>query len=157
MKEERSEKRFVVDSMLGKLAKWLRILGFDTRYQRLTGQEQLDELKGEGFFLITRNQRWCGQRRVLCLDANDPEGQLREIIERIPIVPEEVHPLNRCVLCNGPLFSMPRDQAFGLVPDYIFETNTDFYKCPACLKTYWPGSHPRRMMKRLHDVVGWSF
>jgi hypothetical protein len=106
--------------------------------------------------LITRKQRWCGQDRVLCLTANDPLEQLREVVSLVPIIPQELRLLQRCVRCNDQLEDVAREEAFGHVPDYVFETQTSFHKCLKCHKIYWPGSHPKRMMQRLQQELGWS-
>lgn len=153
---EASERRFVVDSMLGKVAKWLRILGFDARYEPLRTREQIEAYGREGWLLITRNHRWCGQSRVLCVTANDPMAQLAEVIDGAAIRYGEARPLHRCIRCNEPLDEIPRDRALGYVPDFVFETNVLFYGCPNCRRVYWPGTHPRRMMEQLHRAVGWS-
>jgi hypothetical protein len=153
---EAPERRFVVDSMLGKVAKWLRILGFDTRYERLESGARIDQYASEGWLLITRNRRWCGRSRVLCIKANDSMEQLAEVIEAASIRCEEIRPLHRCVRCNRPLEAISRDLAVGVVPDYVFETNTIFHRCPDCRRVYWPGTHPRRMMEQLRRAVGWS-
>jgi uncharacterized protein len=150
------EKRFVVDSMLGKMAKWLRVLGFDTRYEYLNKLHQVTEHLAEGFFIVTKNQRWCGLSGVICIAANDPNKQLLEVAARISLRPGDIQFLNRCILCNALLAHLPRNDAFGLVPDYVFETQTDFSRCPHCQKVYWSGSHPNRMLKRLQDLLGWA-
>jgi uncharacterized protein with PIN domain len=157
MTEERTEKRFIVDSMLGKLAKWLRILGFDTRYIRLTTKDQLNRFLGEGFLVITRNLKWCNRERVVCPGADEPVEQLREVVSVVHIQREELHLLTRCVRCNQPLNKIPKESAVGLVPDYVLEINADFSQCPECCKIYWRGSHPERMIARLLNVLGWAF
>jgi len=149
------QKRFVVDSMLGKMAKWLRVLGFDTRYEHLQRQEQLEAYRAGGYLVITRNQRWCAQPGVMCVAASDSREQLREVISTLSVTPEEVRLLERCIICNEPLNHLQQDKVFGLVPDYVFETHTTFYQCPQCRRIYWPGSHPERMLKWLQDVLGW--
>ena len=151
-----AEKRFVADIMLGKLAKWLRTLGFDTHYERLDRQRQIDTYRERGFLLLTRNQRWCGQAAVMCLEANDPTEQLLELVGAVPIEPHEIRLLERCLLCNTGLQEVPRDQVIGLVPDYVFENQTVFHQCPKCLKLYWSGSHPRRMVQWLQSTLGWT-
>jgi uncharacterized protein len=150
------EKRFVVDTMLGKLAKWLRILGFDTRYEALRSREQIEVYEAQGFFLITRNRRWSGKARTICLSANESLEQLREIIALVPLTPKEIRLLQRCVRCNELLEKTPREQALGSVPDYIFETHASFYQCPECRRLFWPGSHPERIMERLRQELGWT-
>lgn len=150
------ERRFVVDNMLGKLAKSLRSIGFDTRYASVKDRGQLSQYQNAGFLVVTRNQRWRGLDHVLFLGANDPEGQLVELIEALSISSEEIHPLSRCTLCNASLLQIARDEAFGRVPDFIFETNESFHRCPVCQRVYWRGSHPKRIVERLERLLGWS-
>jgi uncharacterized protein len=93
---------------------------------------------------------------VLCISANDPPGQLREVISAAGITHRDVSLLHRCIICNEHLQQLPRNDAFGSVPDYIFETHVDFFQCPDCQRVYWRGSHSNRMQDRLHDMLGWS-
>jgi uncharacterized protein with PIN domain len=153
---EAVEKHFVVDSMLGKLATWLRILGFDTLYERLHSWEQIETYRTQGFLLITRNRRWSGQTRIFCLTANDPLEQLRAITVLVPVTSKEIRLLQRCVRCNELLQETAREQAFGQVPDYIFAIHISFHRCPNCRRLYWPGSHSERIMQRLQQKLGWS-
>jgi uncharacterized protein len=150
------EKHFVVDSMLGKLAKWLRILGFDTRCEHIIGREQIESYRNQGFLLITRNRKWSGQARVFCLTANDPLEQLREVVFLAPLTAKEIRLLQRCVRCNEELRETTREDAIGQVPDYVFAMHSSFHRCPNCRRIYWPGSHPERMMQRLEQNFGWA-
>lgn len=149
------EKRFIVDNMLGKLAKWLRILGFDAHCERFEREEQLDGYRRRGLLLITRNQRWLGQAQVIHLTANKPMEQLVELISLLSISQNEIRPLRRCIQCNQPLENVSRSEAFGFVPDYIFEIHTVFRRCPSCHRLFWQGSHPVRIQERLQSVLGW--
>lgn len=142
--------------MLGKLAKWLRILGFDTDYVRLKSQEQIEGYRFQGYFLITRREKLRGQPWVYCLKANDPLEQLREVVAQASITPRQVRLLQRCVLCNEQLQQVGQHEVFGKVPDYIFQTHTLFRQCPQCRRIYWSGSHPARMMQRLEQALGWD-
>jgi uncharacterized protein len=150
------EKRFVADSMLGRLAKWLRALGFDTLCVRLQDQQQVSSYLALGYLLCTRHRRWCGQSGIYCVEANDPVEQLRELVAAIPIKQPEIHLLQRCIRCNSRLERVHPDQIVGHVPDYVFETHTVFNRCPACLRFYWPGSHPQRMAQWFQSALGWS-
>lgn len=150
-----SQKHFVVDVMLGKLAKWLRILGCDTRCETFRTLPQLEQLRTQGFTLITRNRKWCGTRGVLCIQANEVLAQLRELFGLVPILQSEVHLLRRCIRCNDLLVEMRREEAFGKVPDYVYETNESFSRCPNCDRVYWQGSHPRRIVEVLKREFGW--
>ena len=106
--------------MLGKLAKWLRILGFDTRCEPLEGREPIAAYRTREFFLLTRRAKLCGQAGVFFLKANDPWEQLREVVSLASITPQEVRLLHRCLLCNDQLREIAREEAFGKVPEYVF-------------------------------------
>lgn len=142
-------RRFVLDSMLGKLAKWLRILGFDARCERIASQVELDNLTRDDIIVVTRCRRWLGRSRVVLLESNDPALQLNELITILGVTRKELLPLSRCIRCNEPLRGIPKREAFGVVPDYVYETQADFHQCPGCNRIYWPGSHSRRMSDRL--------
>jgi uncharacterized protein len=156
MMAEAAAKHFVVDNMLGKLAKWLRILGFDTHYKRLHSREQVDSYGKQGFILITRSPKWSDQTRVFCLTANSPMAQIRELIAMGLLIPKEIRFLQRCVRCNEELRRADREEVLGQVPDYVFATYDSFYRCPSCLRIYWPGSHPERMIQQLKQQMGWA-
>ncbi len=151
-----SERRFVVDSMLGKLAKWLRTLGFDTRYEHLSSIDQVDEFARCGYRILTRNHRWVKHYAIIWVAGNHPGEQLRDMVRALAITPKEVHLLCRCLRCNFSLQKTSRPQVEGRVPDYVFENCTDFYQCPQCRRFYWAGSHPSRMSQWLQANLGWS-
>ena len=154
--QEPSRKRFVLDSMLGKVAKWLRVLGFDTRYCHLQRQDQLQAFQARGFLVVTRNRHWCRLTGVICLTTNNPVEQLQELVARASLRAGEMRLFHRCIRCNEPLEPLQRRQVSGRVPDYVYETQATFYGCPGCQRVYWPGSHPQRMLERLQQVLGWN-
>lgn len=149
------EKRFMVDIMLGKLARWLRILGFDTLYGPLAGPWDILCRTTEGRIVLTRNRRWCGLEGVLCLSANDPMEQLTEAARRLSLQESDVNFLSRCAVCNHQIEKVSRLEAFGHVPDYTYETQSRFCRCPSCHRFYWAGSHPSRMRERLCSLFPW--
>lgn len=150
-------RRFIVDSMLGKLAKWLRILGFDARCNRIFSNVQIAEWGREGFIVVTRNRRWGSQWPLVQLTPNDPMEQLRELVRFCGIGREEAAPLERCIQCNGELRQIPKEEARGAVPDFIYQTHPLFHQCPGCGKIYWLGSHPGRIKERIRRELGWTF
>ena len=152
-----AEKRFVVDSMLGKVAKWLRALGFETRYQHVEDLQQLDEYAQQGYHVVTRNSRWEKHAATVWVTADDPREQLREIVATLKIGPAEVRPFCRCLRCNELLQTVDRALVAGHVPDYIYENRTVFHQCPQCRQVYWAGSHPSHMVDWLHATLGWRF
>jgi hypothetical protein len=147
------KRRFVVDSMLGKVAKWLRILGYDTRCEPLD-ESKLIEYSEAGWLLLTRRQSWCGRRSVVCLHQNAPMDQIRELHGRVHLEMEAGGFLRRCIRCNELLEGIERRDVIGQVPDYTFETVTEFNRCPTCGRIYWEGSHRARITERLKRLLG---
>jgi hypothetical protein len=145
--------RFVVDSMLGKVAKWLRILGYDAHYESLDDSKMLEYTRA-GWLVLTRRQSWCGRNSVICLHQNAPMDQIRELHAQVPLRAEEGRFLRRCIRCNEPLEGVDRQEVFGLVPDYTFETVAEFHRCSRCRRVYWEGSHTLQMADRLRRALG---
>ncbi len=153
-KVEYPGKRFAVDIMLGKLAKWLRVLGFDARSMRLDDLVQIEALLSEGVIPVTRREKLRDIEGVLFIRSDRQLEQLKELISSLSIGIDELRPFSRCSLCNADLLQIPRQAAFGAVPDYVLETASDFRKCPECARVYWPGSHRQKMFDKLEFVTG---
>jgi uncharacterized protein len=150
---ESVEKCFVVDSMLGKVAKWLRILGYDTRYEPIS-DPKIMEYANAGWIVLTRRRRWCALETVVCLYQNEPLDQIRELHSKVQLQVNADKLLSRCIRCNEPLQNVDRSEVYGQVPDYVFETVSRFRQCSRCRKLYWQGSHPERMVRRLRHELG---
>lgn len=143
---------FLADRTLGKLVKWLRLMGFDTiietdrnrtRFQR---EIQLNRL------ILTRTEdvwkRVPGQNGIW-IEADDPKLQIRQVISQLDLKYEALEPFTRCIGCNESLKPVPRHEVLGLVPDYVYETQSQFNRCPDCRRIYWSGSHIRRIRERM--------
>lgn len=151
--------RFLADCMLGRLARWLRFLGYDTLYVRKGEDPPLLELAfKEGRILLTRDTHLIKRRLpvpYLFIRSDHLSEQLKQVIEELHLeVGEEVG--TRCMGCNVPLEEVERSEVQGLVPDFVFRTHQEFYRCPACLKIFWPGSHLKRMEEVLKYVCASS-
>jgi uncharacterized protein with PIN domain len=158
--------RFLADAMLGRLAKWLRLLGFDTCYAGHSGDHQIAALaRVEGRVVLTRDRELTRRKGIRCLliDSQVLEEQLAQVIAvyglaspgngslacsgLLPVVP-------RCPACNGALIEVPREQARVHVPVYVWETHRRFLRCLGCEKLYWPGSHWERIQSTLARIIG---
>ena len=128
--------KFIADRMLGKLAKELRMLGYDTVYYRGENAYSLIEsARGEGRVILTRSTQFTPERsedRIVRIMEDKPSLQLRELIQRKIISLHEEPLFSRCLLCNVLLAEIPREEAEGKVPDFIFYQQTDFLRCPQC-------------------------
>ena len=144
--------QFVVDSMLGRLARWLRILGFDTWYFREIADEQLLKLHADtGRVLLTRDTRLVKCRGVgsyVLVTSDHWEEQLREVLEALRLAVCEQSVLSRCIMCNRPLERLAPEEAYARIPDYVAGSTSTFYGCGSCGKVYWAGTH-RRQIKQV--------
>lgn len=146
--------RFVADSMLGKLGRWLRALGYDTLYLRHASDLELLRIaRDEGRLLLTRDIRLArtARERGLLVQGERLDAQLREVVTALGLSGGGL--LSRCLECNTPLAARTRDEVRGLVPAYTLETQSEFYACPGCGKVFWPGSHADRILARLRPLI----
>ena len=148
--------KFVADSMLGKLAKWLRILGYDTLYQSFYRPGVIVHLLKEDRCLLSRQEETANQYKNTVLIHADRVGpQLDELRNEINLVPERSNWFSRCLICNTLLKEAHPDEARNNIPEHVFFNNmSGIRSCPSCGRYYWPGSHRTRMEKQLEE---WGF
>jgi len=148
---------FAADRTLGRLAKWLRLLGFDTVYESDVSGDRFYDNLDEMRVLLTRTEknrsRFSGHRLVF-IEANDSFEQLAQVIDDLGITASDIRPFSRCIECNIPIIDIPKESAFGLVPDYIWETHDDFSMCRQCGRIFWRGSHTERSMEKIENMFG---
>lgn len=146
--------RFIADVMLGRLAKWLRIIGYDTLYFRRIEDRQLIRLAvHEDRILLTRDVELFnrGGFKSLFIQGEDLKTQLAQVIREIRLSPK-IQSVVRCPLCNEQLQTIDRDQTRELVPAYIYETHREFTRCPSCRKVFWRGTHWQSIERRLREI-----
>lgn len=148
--------RFVADSMLGKLAKWLRVLGYDTLYQPYYGHGVIDQLLKEDRRLLSRREETSNQySNSILLHADIAGEQLAELKDMVNLAPDRSNWFSRCLICNALLRKAQPDEARENVPEYVFYQNmAGIRSCPSCGRYYWPGSHRARMIRQLRE---WGF
>lgn len=148
--------RFVADSMLGRLARWLRAMGYDTSYARYARDGDLILLaRSEGRTLLTRDLRLArsaGEGEAYHVRAERLEAQLEEIVAAFRLDPW-ADPLSRCLECNQVLTPLDPGALQGRVPPRILASHREFSGCPACGRVYWEGSHAQRMRNRLRAIT----
>jgi uncharacterized protein with PIN domain len=150
------EIRFVADTMLGRLAKWLRVLGYDTHYQRHYGPGVMDEIVKAGALLLSRHRKKIHLHTdAVLLHGNTVGEQIAELKERLDLVPGRSRWFTRCLICNIQLIVIKIDEVRENVPEYVFHQNVSRIKyCPSCGRYYWPGSHRANMERQLEK---WGF
>lgn len=151
--------RFVVDTMLGRLARWLRAMGYDTAYPgQAEDSRLLDLARAEDRILVTRDgalARRAGARGCL-IRSGDVEGQLAEALEKLRLQAPETAWLSRCMECNAVLEANGPESVRDRVPFRVLARHTRFMSCPGCRRVYWWGSHADRIQERLAILLARS-
>jgi uncharacterized protein with PIN domain len=150
------EPRFVLDTHLGKLATYLRMLGFDSLYWNDAQDDVLAEISSqEGRILLTRD-RGLLMRSVVThgyyVRATDPRKQLVEVLQRFDLV-DSVRPFRRCIRCNGLLHQVPKEAIRDRLPPKTREYYDEFRVCDQCGQIYWEGSHYDRMQAFIARIL----
>jgi hypothetical protein len=138
--------KFIADVMLGRLAKRLRLLGFDVLYGSSLDDNELIRLSLEQDRVILTRDAALAARPLaanhLFIKSERIRDQLHQVLSAFPA---EALPLTRCSRCNEPLRRMAKQDIADLVPSHVFETQEEFFKCEACGRIYWRGTHVKRM------------
>ncbi|MFH0941413.1 MAG: Mut7-C RNAse domain-containing protein [Chloroflexota bacterium] len=151
--------KFMVDTNAGKLARWLRMMGYDAVFFKDGDDaEMISQALKEGRVIITRDhhivKRWVatsGRLRVVLVTSDQPERQMQQVISELGL-DGHFEPFTRCLECNQPLGAMPKEAVKRRVPPYVYRTQADFLECPACRRIYWRGSHREAMRRKLERL-----
>jgi uncharacterized protein with PIN domain len=150
------EPRFVLDTHLGQLATYLRMLGFDTLYQNDQLDEELAHLSSqEGRILLTRDRGLLKRNMVshgYCVRETHPRQQLVEVLRRFDLF-EAVRPFRRCIRCNGLLQPVSKAAICDRLPPRTQQYYDEFRLCQDCKQIYWKGSHYHRMQQFIKKVL----
>lgn len=149
MREEQSDSpRLIADVMLGRLAKWLRLLGYDTRYSNSADDLALLRIaQAEDRILLTRDWALSRQRgvRTVWIASQELRAQIDQV--RSAVGPASSGGFTRCAVCNARLESMAKADVERRVPPYVFQTQNEFRRCPECDRIYWAATHVVQMQK----------
>jgi len=149
--------KFLCDHMLGTLAKWLRLFGFDTYYPSndMIDDELIIIADEENRILITRDKELIQRAnrkniKVIEIKTIDLDEQLNLVIKKININKDLI--LSRCSVCNSILNSILKEEVDGKVPEKIFNNHKDFLYCLKCNKIYWKGSHYNNILTKIDKI-----
>ncbi|MDJ0788673.1 MAG: Mut7-C RNAse domain-containing protein [Myxococcota bacterium] len=154
-----AEKRFIADAMLGRLARWLRLLGFDCAYESgIPDEELIRRGVEEGRTILSRDRRLPEEWRVEGIYLVRSEGfreQLAEVVRHFGLS-RELRILTRCSECNRRLAGVSAAQVASRVPARVLETRHEFRECPRCRRVYWQGSHTERIRRVVERLLPFS-
>ena len=144
--------RFLCDQNLGKLARWLRILGFDAAYMHRDSEDRIDRAIADGRIVLTRKTSMAGRRFVHVIVHDRVRDQLLQLGAMFDLSCGSAA-FSRCSLCNTPLEQIRREDVEDLVPEYVHATRESFARCPSCGHIYWKGTHYTRACDRIKSVL----
>lgn len=142
--------------MLGRLAKWLRIAGFNVLYSNKFSDDELISISNrEGRILLSRDTRLLVRKSVktfIYLESENTLDQLKQVLEqirqaRLPAL------LTRCLSCNEALVEAPRESIQDRVPAFVYKTQSSFKSCPKCGKIFWAGTHRASVLRTLENLL----
>ena len=146
--------RFLCDHMLGSLAKWLRLLGYDTVYPGpLEDRGMAAKAYDEGRALLTRDKELAGRvKGSLFIASDDLDAQIKTVVERYRLI--TANTLTLCSVCNVAIVTVAKASVKESVPPAVFEIQSEFWRCPSCSRVYWRGSHWEAMLERIERFGG---
>ncbi len=137
--------KFITDTNLGKLAKWLRILGYDTvSYRREADRNFLRKAEREGRVVLTRKKDMAARQfsgKLVIVESDNIQEQLVEVMEKLSVSADPDRLFSICVKCNEALVAVEKEDVAGLVPAFVYDTQSSFRRCPGCKGIFWPGTH----------------
>jgi len=148
--------RFIADVMLGRLAKWLRISGFDVLYSNKFSDDELVRISNsEGRVLLSRDTRLLVRKAVrnfIFLESQSLQDQIQQVftalhLDALPSL------LTRCLSCNEALQDTAPESVRGVVPLFVFETQKVFKACPRCGKVFWAGTHRSSVVRSMEKLI----
>ena len=152
----RRRPRLIADSMLGKLAKSLRMLGLDVVYEPfIEDSELLRRAREEGRVILTRDRQFIRRRNLpsfVFIESDHVNDQLAQVARELGLAVNKSRAFTRCLVCNGELVEAPKESVRLEVPAYVFETRDRFARCAACRRVYWRGTHVEGMERRLEQL-----
>ena len=150
--------KYLCDQMLGTLAKWLRVFGFDTFFtnEKISDDELLSISKKENRVLITRDkvlyQRALKKEmNAFFVDTIDPDKQIRCVLKDEVVDKDKI--LSRCIVCNSALTYIKREDVLDKVPEKVGKYQDKFWYCSKCDKIFWKGSHYDKMLKKINELI----
>jgi uncharacterized protein with PIN domain len=151
-----SSLKFIVDNNVGKLAKWLRMMGYDTLFFKGSDDSRMvSTALDEERVILTRDTQimkrrvvTSGRLKAILIKSDKPELQMQQVINGLNL-DCQFRPFAICLECNQPLLERSKQQVEGQVPPYVFQTQNQYVECPVCHRIYWRGTHWQRMTSKL--------
>jgi hypothetical protein len=150
--------KFIVDHNVAKLARWLRMMGYDTTvFSEIDDWQMIRTALSENRIIITRDTGvikrrviTSGKLKALLVIGDDPENQIKQVVNAFQL--DTRKSLTLCIECNVSLVSIDQEAAKSRVPPYVYQTKNKFFECPVCHRAYWQGTHWEAMQQTLKKL-----
>ncbi len=154
------EIKFIADNNVGKLAKWLRVVGYDTLLFKEKDDVKMIEIAlSEGRVILTKDAQIIkrrlvtdGKLKAILIRHDDPKAQLRETVKTLNLN-YHFRPFSLCLECNQMLIPRSKEEVQDLVPTHVFKTQEQYMECPSCHRIYWQGTHWQAMARELRELA----
>jgi uncharacterized protein len=146
--------QLVADKMLGRLARWLRIIGQDVAYgPELSGAGLLRTARQERRLILTRDRAVAKRNPppYIMIQSDHFREQLKQVVDECGLDPLK-DAFSRCAACNTALECIAKSAVAGKVPPYVYETQEKFSFCSKCRRVYWPATHQERILAELQSL-----
>jgi uncharacterized protein with PIN domain len=152
--------RFIVDVNVGKLAKWLRMIGYDTLlFDHRDDKRLIHIAMTENRIILTRDTQMMKRRvittgvlKAVLISSDNPNQQIQQVIKELGLNPS-FNPFGLCLECNQPLVKISQEDVKDRVPPYVYQTQPQYVECPNCHRIYWQGTHWQAMVRKLEGLV----
>ena len=151
--------KFIVDTNVGRLARWLRMTGYDAAFINYIDDRGLISLGlKERRVVLTRDTQimmrrvvTSGRLKAILIEGDEVKDQLRQVVQAMNLDLERQ--FTRCLECNQTLIPRRKAEVKDLVPPYVFQTQSRYVECPSCHRIYWRGTHWQRMKRELETLM----
>lgn len=152
--------KFIVDINVGKLARWLRMMGYDTLlFDGNDDWQMIISALSQQRVIITKDTQimkrgviTSGRLKAVLITSDEPEIQMQQVIETLNL-DCQFRPFSICLECNHPLVERSKEDVKGRVPPYVFQRQNQYRECPACHRIYWQGTHWQAMTRTLERFM----
>jgi len=153
------EIKFIADNNVGNLARWLRLIGYDTLlFKQKNDSQMIKTALSEDRVILTKDSQFMrrrlvidGRLKAIHIKQDDPELQVQEVAQTLNLN-YHFKPFSLCLECNQKLIARDKEEVQNRVPAHVFKTQTQYTECPACRRIYWQGTHWQAMVKKLQEL-----
>lgn len=153
--------KFIADNNVGKLARWLRMVGFDTlSFNGANDAEMVIAAEAEERIVLTRDTGIMERRPItsckvqaILIESDRLDQQILQVVSTLKIGKSQLKPLTLCLECNRLLMPRTKAEVKDRIPPYVFKTQEQFVECPRCNRIYWKGTHWQAMQRKIDIMV----